>query len=64
MNSPFKQPISPISKNFVSPFPSNSHLEPPKIIPGPMGTSKWKFAASQLQSQLDEPQQRRDGQEN
>lgn len=64
MNSPFSQPTSPIQKNFVSPFPTGSHLMPPKVMTGPTGSGKWKFAAAQLQAELDELKKRQDGQEN
>jgi hypothetical protein len=70
MNSPFNQPVSPIAKNFVSPFPTSPHLMPARVnteamgLGVPMGTGKWKFAASQLQADLNELKKRQDGQEN
>lgn len=67
MTGLFNHPVSPIAKNFVSPFPVNSHLMPPKSMTDsmplgkPMGTGKWKFAVAQLQAEVDRLKQSKDG---
>lgn len=57
MNSPFSYPPSPISKNFVTPFPQHPATLPPKIVTGPTGAGKWMFAAALLQAQMGIEQQ-------